>query len=108
MRHWLDHGPTTLVNAALLCERHHQVVHRRRLWATVRSVPGPNGRCVEWDLTDGSYDSRLSDEARAARVPYEHTITALLDAADLGTLEFAGQGWLDDPCSAPQQLRDTG
>lgn len=111
VRHWLDHGPTTLANAALLCERHHQVVHRRRLWATVRSTPGPNGRCVEWDLTDCSYDAHLSDlrdEARAARVLYEHTITALLDAADQGTPELAGHGWLDDPCCTSHQLRDTG
>lgn len=28
LRHWLDQGPTDLNNLALLCQRHHTVVHR--------------------------------------------------------------------------------
>ena len=50
LRHWVDGGPTDLTNAALLCGRHHTIVHRDRLTATLT----PAG--VEWDRTPGSYD----------------------------------------------------
>jgi hypothetical protein len=50
VRHWIDGGPTDLDNAALLCGRHHTIVHRDRLAATV----GPAGVC--WDRTPGSYE----------------------------------------------------
>ena len=33
--HWVDGGPTDLTNAALLCGRHHTIVHRDRLTATL-------------------------------------------------------------------------
>ncbi len=56
VRHWADDGPTDTTNAALLCQRHHTTVHRRRLWAEVRQRPDDNGRHVTWDLVDGSYD----------------------------------------------------
>ncbi len=52
--HWLDGGPTAVGNAALLCGRHHTVVHRDRLIASV----GPTG--VEWDTVPGSYDRALA------------------------------------------------
>ncbi len=35
VRHWADGGPTDVSNAALLCQRHHTVVHGRGLTATV-------------------------------------------------------------------------
>ena len=35
LRHWLDGGPTNLTNGTLLCERHHTIVHRDRLTATL-------------------------------------------------------------------------
>ena len=35
LRHWLDGGPTDLTNGTLLCERHHTIVHRDRLTATL-------------------------------------------------------------------------
>ncbi|MGL5910916.1 MAG: DUF222 domain-containing protein, partial [Phycicoccus sp.] len=60
VRHWADAGPTDLHNAALLCERHHTVVHARRLWAQVRDKPDEHGRYVVWDLHDGSYDRALA------------------------------------------------
>ena len=50
VRHWADGGATDLDNAALLCGRHHTIVHRDRIAATV----GPAG--VVWDRTPGSYD----------------------------------------------------
>ena len=52
--HWCDGGPTDLENGALLCGRHHTVVHRDRLMATV-SAQG-----VAWDRTPGSYDRALA------------------------------------------------
>ena len=63
--HWADLGPSNLGNAALLCERHHTIVHTRRLAGRV--VRGPLGERVEWDLTRGSYDELLA--RRAAQEP---------------------------------------
>ncbi|EWT03669.1 hypothetical protein N865_09525 [Intrasporangium oryzae NRRL B-24470] len=42
--HWVDGGPSDLGNAALLCGRHHTVVHVRGLTATV------TGRGVTWHV----------------------------------------------------------
>ncbi len=47
--HWADGGATDLCNAALLCERHHQLVHARELAGRLQ-----DGRVV-WDTTPGSY-----------------------------------------------------
>lgn len=63
--HWADFGPTDLGNAALLCERHHTVVHSRRLAGQV--VEDRQGTRVEWDLARGSYDQLLA--RRAAQEP---------------------------------------
>ena len=52
--HWLDGGLTGLANAAMVCGRHHTIVHRDRLTATVT----PTG--VQWDTTPGSYDRALA------------------------------------------------
>ncbi|MGG5258248.1 HNH endonuclease [Phycicoccus avicenniae] len=60
VRHWVDGGATDVANAALLCQRHHTTVHRRRLWAEVRQRPDQHGHYVTWDLTDGSYDRALA------------------------------------------------
>ncbi|MGL5865131.1 MAG: DUF222 domain-containing protein [Dermatophilaceae bacterium] len=60
VRHWADSGPSNIGNAALLCERHHTVVHQRRLWADVRERPDGHGRYVIWDLCDGSYDRAIA------------------------------------------------
>ncbi len=65
LRHWVDGGLTDLGNAALLCGRHHTVVHSRRLAGRV--VHDRDGTRVEWDLTHGSYDELLA--IRAAREP---------------------------------------
>lgn len=51
--HWLDGGRSDLGNAALLCGRHHTVVHRDRLIASV------SGTEVVWDRLAGSYDRSL-------------------------------------------------
>lgn len=49
LKHWIDGGPTDLGNAALLCGRHHTVVHRDQLAGAV--VDGQ----VLWDRIPGSY-----------------------------------------------------
>jgi len=51
--HWADGGQSDLTNAALLCERHHTVVHDRRLAGRLTD------RQVAWDLRRGSYDELL-------------------------------------------------
>ena len=63
--HWADLGPSDLGNAALLCDRHHTIVHNRRYAGRV--VRGALGERVEWDLTRGSYDELLA--SRAAQEP---------------------------------------
>ena len=63
--HWADFGPSDLANAALLCERHHTIVHSRRLAGRV--VRDDAGERVEWDLARGSYDELLA--RRAAQEP---------------------------------------
>lgn len=52
--HWLHGGTTTLANGALLCSRHHAVVHRHRL----RGHLDPSTNDIVWDLTPGSYDAQ--------------------------------------------------
>jgi hypothetical protein len=64
--HWIDGGLSDMDNAALLCQRHHTVVHKRRLIAEVRKKPDALGRYVVWDLSPGSYDAHL-DRLRAER-----------------------------------------
>lgn len=63
--HWADGGPSDMSNAALLCERHHTIVHNRRYAG--RLVEDSRGARVEWDLTVGSYDRLLA--VGAAREP---------------------------------------
>jgi hypothetical protein len=63
--HWVDGGPSDLGNAALLCQRHHTIVHSRRLVGQV--VHDEAGERVQWDLTRGSYDQLLAQ--RAAQEP---------------------------------------
>jgi hypothetical protein len=63
--HWVDGGPSDLGNAALLCQRHHTIVHSRRLVGQV--VRDEAGERVQWDLTRGSYDQLLAQ--RAAQEP---------------------------------------
>jgi hypothetical protein len=64
--HWADGGLSDIDNAALLCQRHHTVVHQRRFIAQVNPTPDEHGRYVIWDLTHGSYDRHL-DHRRAER-----------------------------------------
>ncbi len=81
--HWLDGGESDLGNAALLCQRHHTLVHDRRLWATVRDAPDEDGRQVFWDLTPGSYDNQLT-RRRAERPARAATVDAAFRGPDRG------------------------
>ena len=56
--HWTDFGPSDLSNAALLCQRHHTVVHNRRLAGQV--VRDGAAERVEWNTNPGSYDDLLA------------------------------------------------
>lgn len=56
LRHWVDGGPSDLGNGALLCGRHHTLVHRDRLHGHVH----PRTNTVVWDLRPGSYDRALA------------------------------------------------
>lgn len=58
--HWADGGPSDLDNGALLCGRHHTLVHARGYHATLTA-----GR-VQWDLTPGAYDHWLAARRAAA------------------------------------------
>ena len=83
--HWIDGGLSDMDNAALLCQRHHTVVHQRRLIAEVRRKPDELGRYVVWDLSPGSYDAYLNRlrAERSANDPAPLTperLRSLLDA----------------------------
>ncbi len=49
LKHWIDGGPTDLANGALLCGRHHTIVHRDQLAGALF-----DGQ-VLWDRRPGSY-----------------------------------------------------
>ena len=87
--HWSDGGPSDVDNAALLCQRHHTTVHKRRLVAEVRRTPDEHGRHVVWDLTDGSYDRHLAvvERERTAHDPplIPDRLRELLAAMTLGS-----------------------
>ncbi len=61
LKHWLHGGRTDLSNAAMLCGRHHTVVHRRRLLGRIE----PDTGHVRWDLAPGSYDRAPGSYDRA-------------------------------------------
>ncbi|MEO7124824.1 MAG: HNH endonuclease [Nakamurella sp.] len=52
--HWADGGATDLDNGALLCPRHHTIVHRDRMAGAVA------GSAVVWDQRPNSYRTTIS------------------------------------------------
>ncbi len=57
--HWADGGASDLNNAALLCQRHHTIVHTQRYHGWIE--PDEHGRRhVVWDRTHGAYDHALA------------------------------------------------
>jgi hypothetical protein len=51
VQHWIDGGATDPGNLALLCGRHHTIVHRDRLTARI----DPSAGTVSWETDVGSY-----------------------------------------------------
>ena len=74
--HWADGGPSDLSNAALLCERHHTVVHTRRYAG--RLVEDEGGSRVEWDRRVGVRRTAR----RARRAPTSVTLPRTPSQAD--------------------------
>jgi hypothetical protein len=127
--HWVDGGRSDLDNAALLCQRHHTAVHRRRLVAEVRGRPDERGRHVEWDLADGSYDRHL-ERLRAERAQHDpprltpQRVRRLLSAVPSADEErrwvehqlaqwwsdeeSAADAWAADACAADACAADAG
>ncbi|WP_018155300.1 HNH endonuclease signature motif containing protein [Demetria terragena] len=54
---WSEGGPTSLDNSALLCQRHHTVVHREEYTAKADAVG------VTWDLRPGSMRHHAAEDA---------------------------------------------
>jgi hypothetical protein len=88
LTHWADGGTSTLTNLALLCGRHHSIVHRDHLigrvttstvtdgagtgsGATTGAVAGSGATtgAVTWDLIPGSYHRRDDGPPPAAHHP---------------------------------------
>ncbi|KGN30591.1 endonuclease [Knoellia flava TL1] len=71
LTHWADGGASDLSNAALLCQRHHTIVHSRRLHG--HFTTDTDGRQhVTWDLTRGSYDDALATRQQAPPNAHHH------------------------------------
>jgi hypothetical protein len=64
--HWLDGGKTALLNAALLCARHHTIVHRDNLTATVTTF------AVTWDLTPHAHPPTSTTRNPHDSAPDDH------------------------------------
>ena len=75
--HWADGGASDLTNLALLCGRHHSVVHRDQLIGHVTHAAdtGVVAGAVIWNLIPGSYHRRddgpplHGDQPRGDRLP---------------------------------------
>lgn len=100
--HWADGGPTTLDNAALLCARHHTIVHTHRLRGTLT----PEG--VTWDQAPGSYDRWLADRPREAPPHPTHPRGHTTHAGHAPTPGPPGHDTLEDdthPAAPPDPAR---
>ena len=103
VRHWADGGLSDIDNAALLCERHHTVVHHRRLRAQVREKPDELAGTSSGTWTHGSYDRHLERLRRRTAVHDPPPLTPerlrrLLDA--VASKDPDEQRWADDACSS--------
>lgn len=73
--HWADGGPSDLGNAALLCGRHHTLVHKRRYLGRVVQER------VEWDLSPASYDHWLGNRQPPGNARAEGPVEAERDTS---------------------------
>jgi hypothetical protein len=60
IRHWLNDGPTSLANLALLCHSHHQRLHEYNLVLHPPTGPAPPGE--GWTVTPAPPGGRLAPE----------------------------------------------
>jgi hypothetical protein len=91
LRHWADGGPTTLSNLALLCRRHHRVVHE--------------GRYRIERQHDGALRFQRPDGRLLLEVPPPEELQALL-ATRAGREEL--QNLASRYCAASGRLRPAG
>lgn len=111
VKHWFDGGDSDHRNGALLCQRHHTIVHQRRLWAEVLDRPDAHGRYVVWDLTLGSYDRALEAERLEWATPptppiplSEERIVELLRRCADPEATRAALRWLEDERAREEEV----
>ncbi len=104
--HWADGGETDVGNAALLCQRHHGVVHRRRLVAEVLTTRDAHGRFVVWDLAEGSYDRVLV--SRRTDAPGDAPPGSSPSRAGVSAARVAGRMPAGPPASTSRRSRALG
>jgi hypothetical protein len=92
--HWADGGSTDVDNGALLCGRHHTIVHRDRLAGQL--VDG----CVRWDRRPGSYRPSPSTEAPQRASPGQPDSPGRTDSPDRATAPSAGSPATPRPAAA--------
>jgi hypothetical protein len=103
--HWADGGPTDIDHGALLCQRHHTIVHNNRYAGEV--VTGPNGPFVRWDLTPGSYDVQLEDwRASHPTEQGDECVDASNESLDRGEESMGGGGECVDRDDEPLDRGD--
>ncbi|MBK7271926.1 MAG: DUF222 domain-containing protein [Actinomycetales bacterium] len=113
--HWADGGTSDLTNLALLCGRHHSVVHRDHLIGHVTDASAATG-AVTWNVIPGSYDRRHhaipppGDPPPGGQPPGDPPDTVALtqsssDADPWGDL-WAGSRDPDEPPSTDHSARD--
>ncbi|MBL0004988.1 MAG: DUF222 domain-containing protein [Actinomycetales bacterium] len=113
--HWADGGASDLTNLALLCGRHHSVVHRDHLIGHVTDANAVTG-AVTWNVIPGSYDRRHhaipppGDPPPGGQPPGDPPDTFTLaqppSAADPWGDLWAGSRDPDEPPSTDHSARD--
>lgn len=108
--HWLDNGPTDLTNAALLCQRHHTVVHSQRYHGWVEHDEHGR-RHVVWDRTRGSYDEALARRGQTTHADADagtSTRTATGTTTATSTTTSTGTATSRAPDRPPDERRASG
>jgi len=113
--HWVDSGASDLTNLALLCGRHHSVVHRDHLIGHVTDASAATG-AVTWNVIPGSYDRRHNaippsgdpppGEPPPGDPPGTFTLAQPPSAADPWGDLWAGSRDPDEPPSTDHPARD--
>ena len=109
--HWADGGQSDLSNLALLCGRHHSVVHRDQLIGHVTDAA--DAGAVTWNLIPGSYDRRHSAIPPPAEQPPGTSPPGTSPPSDAPTSPITSEAdpWADsrdpdEPLAADHYARD--